>query len=768
VTDTAVARRRRHWYSLRRGAPETDGPQDASHEISAEHLEVPAAVPGPPAPIELVSIHHAKAPELGSFADLVAPLERLDRILARAVDRVTAAYGSDVAGDPFRGLYISAHDAVQWSHAHRVAPILGVAEGEPELIELVDDSSPLGRLARGYGLTSFDLDLVVLALAPEIEHRYERLYAFLQDDVSRRSPSVDLGLNLLCPTLGAKLARRARLASDAPLVRHDIVELVPDQNGGHASFPSQSLRLDNAVIRYLLRQGGIDPRLRHVCTLLEPYESSSEMPLREGDRRALEAMVQQAHAAGESLVLYLSGPETAAKRDAAQALATNGGRPLLAIDAGDAVVANGETPRLMGTAFREATLQGAVLFVEPLEALLMPDAQAAHRRFLEELRERRGVTILAGSQPSPPREGLHGIVHVPFPMPTHTERRAVWAGQLATAGIELAPSELDDLAGRFRLTADQIADAASVARNRARMTSPPSGPSLADLFDAARTRSDAALTGLARKIDPAHGWAQLVLPDDSVAQLREICAQVVQRHRVLDEWGFGEILSLGKGVTALFAGPSGTGKTTAADIIARELGLDLYKIDLSAVVSKYIGETEKNLERIFSAAENANAILFFDEADALFGRRSEVRDSHDRYANLEIAYLLQRMEQYEGVAILATNLRQNMDEAFVRRLQFVVEFPFPDESQRSHIWPLLFPADAERDDDIDFAALARSFRITGGSIKNIVLGAAFLAANESQPIGTRHLLHATRREYLKLGRVLSDADVAPFAEVVTG
>ena len=258
---------------------------------------------------------------------------------------------------------------------------------------------------------------------------------------------------------------------------------------------------------------------------------------------------------------------------------------------------------------------------------------------------------------------------------------------------------------------------------------------MAELFEAARSRSDAALVGLARKIEPIHDWDQIVLPADSIAQLREICAQVVQRHRVLDEWGFARTQSLGKGVSALFAGPSGTGKTMAAEIIARELGLDLYKIDLSGVVSKYIGETEKNLERIFAAAENANAILFFDEADALFGKRSEVRDSHDRYANIEIAYLLQRMEQYEGVAILATNLRQNMDEAFVRRLQFVVEFPFPDEEQRARIWPLLFPAEAERSPDIDFDMLARQFRVTGGSIKNIVLGAAFLAASEAEPIG---------------------------------
>jgi SpoVK/Ycf46/Vps4 family AAA+-type ATPase len=235
---------------------------------------------------------------------------------------------------------------------------------------------------------------------------------------------------------------------------------------------------------------------------------------------------------------------------------------------------------------------------------------------------------------------------------------------------------------------------------------------------------------------------------------------------VLDEWGFGRKLSLGKGVNALFAGPTGTGKTMAAEIIANELGLELYKIDLSSVVSKYIGETEQNLDRIFTAAQNANVILFIDEADALFGKRSEVRDSHDRYANIEIAYLLQKMEQYEGIAILATNLRQNMDEAFIRRLQFIVEFPFPDEAHRYHIWQRHFPPEAPRDEEIDYASLAR-LRISGGNIKNIVLAAAFLAATDGGRIGMEHMIQAARREYQKLGKPLSAAELGLHAAEVT-
>ena len=281
---------------------------------------------------------------------------------------------------------------------------------------------------------------------------------------------------------------------------------------------------------------------------------------------------------------------------------------------------------------------------------------------------------------------------------------------------------------------------------------------LHDLYEAARLQSNGKLSTLARKIKPCYAWDDIVLPPDRLQQLREICNCVKYRPVVFGQWGFDGKLALGKGLNVLFAGPPGTGKTMAAEIIAGELALDLYKIDLSAMVSKYIGETEKNLARIFTEAESSNSILFFDEADALFGKRSEVRDSHDRYANIEIGYLLQRMEEYEGVVILATNFRKNMDDAFVRRLQFSLEFPFPGERDRVRIWDGVWPDTTPRGDDVDLAWMARQFELTGGSIRNIALSAAFLAASNGGAVKMPHLLHATRREYQKMGKVVREGE----------
>jgi SpoVK/Ycf46/Vps4 family AAA+-type ATPase len=375
------------------------------------------------------------------------------------------------------------------------------------------------------------------------------------------------------------------------------------------------------------------------------------------------------------------------------------------------------------------------------------------------------VAILFGDRPWSPRGLLKKsrLLDVRFAVPDDGERRNLW--EAASRGFQLAGDvDLGAIASKFRLTQGQIQDALAAAQGRVSLLSPGSGLITSrDLDAACRAQSSEKLSTLARKIEPRHLWNDIVLPEEVLGQLREICQRVVYRHRVLSDWGFGAKLSLGKGVNALFAGPSGTGKTMATEIIASELGLDLYKIDLSGVVSKYIGETERNLDRVFSAAEDANAILFFDEADALFGKRSEVRDSHDRYANIEISYLLQKMEEYEGLAILATNLKANLDEAFTRRLAFTIHFPFPDDASRLRIWRGIWPPSMSLDSGVDLEFLAEQFKLSGGNIKNIALAAAFLAAECNSLVTMAHLLHATRREFQKLGKPVGVDQLGPYA-----
>ena len=279
-------------------------------------------------------------------------------------------------------------------------------------------------------------------------------------------------------------------------------------------------------------------------------------------------------------------------------------------------------------------------------------------------------------------------------------------------------------------------------------------------------RSNSKLATLARKIIPRRQWEDLILPLDQLQLLREICNFVKYRALVYEQWGFESKLVLGKGLYSLFSGPPGTGKTMTAEIMAGELGLDLYKIDLSTVVSKYIGETEKNLSRIFQEAETSNAILFFDEADALFGKRSQIGDAHDRYANIEVSYLLQKLEEYEGIVILATNLRRNLDDAFLRRFHFTVEFALPKAKERRLIWERIFPAATPQSSDLDLGFMARQFEISGGNIRNIALAAAFLAADDGEVVTMTHLLRATRREYQKMGKVLMAEEFGEYARLL--
>jgi len=453
-------------------------------------------------------------------------------------------------------------------------------------------------------------------------------------------------------------------------------------------------------------------------------------------------------ARGPRPIVHLYGDAWHDARDVVAAAARSIGlQPwVLAADALPAEPADAETVSRAWQ--REAALSGGALLIEDDEMESGETSRAAFLRFVDGL---NGAVALASRERRP--LGRRAVVLLDLSRPRTAEQIAMWRGALGPVADSLN-GRIEELGTQFRLRRPAI-DAA-VVDARARSAANDDDELGNALWDACRRQTRPRLEELAQRIEPAASWDDLVLPAAEKQILRDIAAHVRQRATVYETWGFARRGSRGLGISALFAGASGTGKTMAAEVLATEMRLDLYRIDLSAVVSKYIGETEKNLRRVFDAAEDGGAILFFDEADALFGKRSEVKDSHDRYANIEVSYLLQRMECYRGLAILTTNLKNSLDTAFLRRIRFVVQFPFPDPAQRAEIWRRVLPVETPTE-GLDPERLAR-LNVAGGSIRNIALGAAFLAADVREPVRMTHLLRAARSEYAKLERPLTDAE----------
>ena len=712
-----------------------------------------------------------------SLEHLLAELERID-LLIRA--QVACARKLQTEDEQFRGLYISEEEVdallqqplgrpYWWSPGEMPAGPLEtiLTQLEQQLDRRKQQSLSrgielrLGRLQQLFQLDAFESDVLLIALAVEIDLRYERLYAYLQDDINKKKPSVDLVLNLLTPSVECRLPRRRYFSPQAPLFRYSLLEFSPDPSQPDPPLLAKHLKVDHRIVEYLLGHDELDERLRLYVEPVEPVESTAvRAAALDSDSRDRLSRFIRSRPSVERSVIHLQGPYGVGKQEMAEAVCREQGLRLLVVEL-QRLTARGESAyeKTLTLINREACLQAAALYWQGFDTLGEPH-QALVNAWQRSLEDRPGLTFLASETPWKPLAALRtaAFISVPLPRPTATERAWLWRATLA-GGDALAELELGALATKFKFTAGQIQDAAVTAANLARWREPDSSRLLLpDLYEACRLHSNQTLTTLARKITPKYHWADIVLPPDRLAQLQEICNHMKYRERVYGDWGFDAKLALGKGLSVLFAGPSGTGKTMAAEIIAGELGLDLYKIDLSTVVSKYIGETEKNLSRIFTEAETSNAILFFDEADALFGKRSEVKDAHDRYANIETGYLLQRLEEYEGVVILATNFRKNMDEAFVRRLQFTVEFPFPNEQDRYRIWEGIWPADTPREPELDLAFLARRFEVTGGNIRNIALAAAFLAADDDGRVAMGHLLRATQREYQKMGKVITETE----------
>ncbi|AFY33599.1 ATP-binding protein [Calothrix sp. PCC 7507] len=628
----------------------------------------------------------------------------------------------------------------------------------------IRSDSPLAWLQRTFGLSDFDLDILAIALAPELDRHYEKVYAYLQDDLSGKRPTVDMALNLLCAGIVEKLSRRQHFTTSAPLMGDRLLYLCSDPHQQQVTLLTHHLILDPQVVRFLLQQPGLDSRLTACCQLLESTLFSKNLYLKADVQAALEALLMEDWQKQQPLLLYFQGTDSTGKRRTAQILAKSLEVSLLVADLARMIEDKANFEEKLQLLWREAWFFNRLLYLDNFDVLYLQENQLFYQFFLRELEKNRRITILSGVQTwIPTATGATGLITIPFAMLESSYRRDCWRTHLQAAGITLEDGELDILGDRFLLTPDQIANAVTTAYHNARWQQ--TGSTFVNLCSAARTQSGHDLATFTRKIEPKYTWDDIVLHPNQITQLQDICKEAEYRDLVHQKWGFADKLSLGKGLNVLFSGSPGTGKTMAAEVIAHQLQLDLYKIDLSQIVSKYIGETEKNLNRIFTAATNSNAILLFDEADALFGKRSEVQDARDRYANIEVGYLLQKMEEYEGIAILTTNLRINMDEAFERRLRFIIEFPLPDAKNRHLIWQGIFPKNAPCSPNIDLEFLTQNFEITGANIRNIALTAAFLAADSGGVIEMVHLIRAMRREYQKMGQILRDKDLGQYVDL---
>ena len=675
-------------------------------------------------------------------------LERLRVVEARVKAEYDARRASDGRGGRTTagGLDLSAEQIERLTRQGPAEPVATDRTMRRTLERLASDADQalasgtlvrLARLARIFGLDALDEELLLVALAPALDPRFETFYAYLNDDLLRRQATVGLALRL-CGVPPTDSDGRARFNTSRPLVGGGLVTL----DGIHRPLLTQELAVPDRVAAHLLGDDTPDPLVAALRVGAPPTP---------GDASAL---VARAVAAGVRSLYVRDVQGAGAASQAAAGLAEVGAAvvalDLERLDPGEDLV---EAAR---AAHREARLVGAGLVVGPVE-VLAERGPSAVRAFAEA----PGIVILHG------RRGWDPAWSRAVPALLDADR--VVPGRTASAVAERLGEDLGDVdaaaaIGLFRLTPEQVDRAARAANQQALMEGRPI--EAADLQRGARSQNAAGLERLATRIEPRSRFSDLVLPADAADQLRQLTVRWRQRDRVLDAWGMGRGVSRGRGVTALFAGPSGTGKTMSAEVIAGELGLDLYVIDLSTVVDKYIGETSKNLERIFTEADRVNGVLLFDEADALFGKRSGVSDAKDRHANVEVAYLLQRMESFDGVAILTTNLASNLDEAFIRRLDAIVDFPAPDVEQRTLLWRAKLRPTLPQEDALDVAFLADRFRMSGAEIQNAVVTAAYLAAEEDTVVGMRHLVRGVLAEHRKMGRFLPAAEFGAYADLL--
>ena len=598
------------------------------------------------------------------------------------------------------------------------------------------------QLAGLLRLSDFERAFLLLCAGMELDSQLARMVRSLLDNPGLSGPTFGLGLSALPD------AHWSAITPDAPLRRWRLIEL----EKGHQALTNAPCLIDESILHYFLGVSSLDHRLQ---SWVHPISVPEQLvPSHQQLADQLAGQLERMSGPGKYPILHIRGGSS---QDQMAVVAQAFSRfqlgvyllPFSAIPAHTR-----ELNELIQLWNREYLLHHRVLYLDASRWDGQdPRVKGQVGHLLEHL---NGIVALGGELQVAVQS--RGVVHYEMSRPTIPEQIRLWQDQLGDlAG--LPDGHLEKITSQFDLDAHAIQNLADLARSglEAGSNGTPSTESLSGVLWKAccdHTRPD--LDELGQRIEPMAKWDDLVLPELQKATLQEIAVQVAQRQKVYERWGFAQKSHRGLGINALFSGESGTGKTMAAEVLAQALQLDLYRIDLSQVVNKYIGETEKNLKRIFDAAEGSGAILLFDEADALFGKRSEVKDSHDRYSNIEVSYLLQKMEAYKGLAILTTNMKNALDKAFLRRIRFVVQFPFPDAQMRAEIWKRIFPAQTPTE-DLNIAKLS-ALNIAGGNIRNIALNAAFSAAGRNRPVTMLDIQAAARQEYTKLEKQMSSSE----------
>lgn len=636
-----------------------------------------------------------------------------------------------------------------------------------------DISLRLRLLGERFGCSRRHLDVLLIALAPEVNTQFGALFEEINEEYGLMYPTAGFIEELFSRTDEQQLASSGLIGPASPLRQHGFLEISPPPNDS-SSGQYRLLSVDDRLISYLKGHDGIDPLLAEVASLEAPTTTLTDLHV---DPQIAGRLANVADTDSMGHIHYFYGPEGAEKRRAVDALVDSS---LLRADL-DSVIQEGLLERLR----REAILQDCPLHLtnatEATTSVGDPEAADSPQpdvdrppldEIADSLSDVKQDIFITGSEQWTPTANRSGRGHVlmSFPRPEFELRRERWESH-----TDSLPSDVDPevLASTFEHTQQEIDDAIATARAISKVpdstavdneSNTESTLSREAIYEGCKAQSAEGLEELAERIEPSASWDEIILPEDTERQLREVAARVTHRGTVYEEWGFEDRFSRGTGVVALFAGPSGTGKTMAADIIASDAGMDLYKIDLSSVVSKYIGETEENLERIFDEARNSNAILLFDEADAVFGERGGVSDSTDRYANVEVNYLLQRIESYDGVVLLTTNFESHIDDAFLRRIHQSVSFKRPTDEARKQIWEVMFPDDTPTE-GLDYEFLGR-LELTGGNIRNAVQTAAILAADDGGIVQMKHVVEAVQREFSKLDKMVDPTSFGEYQELL--